>query len=219
MTIRAFLVDDHPLFLTGVRVALQDAGVAVAGEAHSGEEALKQLRATGARIDVVLVDVQLPGCSGIEVARAITSGGAPEGHRPRVLMVSMSQDDDVVVAALRAGAHGYTLKSAPREELLRAVRIVADGGAVFSPSVAGRLATYVSMGRDLPGRAAFPELTDRQRQILDLLARGYDNRRIARELVLSEKTVRNHLSHVFTRLRVNDRTLAAVRARDAGLGT
>jgi DNA-binding NarL/FixJ family response regulator len=136
-----------------------------------------------------------------------------------VLFVSSSADDHAVMAALRVGARGYMVKGAVREELLRGVRTVATGGAVFSPTVAARLSRYFSAVHELPGRAAFPELTDREREVLDLVARGMNNRRIARQLVLSEKTVRNHVSHIFAKLHVSDRVEAAVRARNAGLGS
>jgi DNA-binding NarL/FixJ family response regulator len=154
--------------------------------------------------------------SGVEAIRSITAGHV--SHRPRVLVVSMYEEDDEVVAALRAGAHGYVAKEASREELLRAVRTVAEGGAVFSPAIAERLGTYFSAVHELPGRVAFPQLTNREREILDLLARGHNNRRIARQLVLSEKTVRNHISHIFAKLQVRNRADAVMRARDAGLG-
>ncbi|GGO87584.1 response regulator [Wenjunlia tyrosinilytica] len=219
MSVRVFLVDDHPLFRAGVRLAMEDADdLEVVGEASTGEEAVPALRSPDMAADVVLMDLLLPGRSGIETTRALITEAPPGTTAPRVLIVSMSDEDDAVVAAIRAGAHGYLVKGTPREELLRAVRTVAEGGAVFSSAVAARLSGYFSAVHDLPGRAAFPQLTERERQILDLLARGYTNRRIARELVLSEKTVRNHVSHVFTKLQVTDRTEATVRARDAGLG-
>ncbi|GAA3159490.1 MULTISPECIES: response regulator [Streptomyces] len=219
MTIRVFLVDDHPLFRAGVRLALEDVeDMEVVGEADSGEEAVQALVHERVRADVVLMDVQMPGSSGVSALPAITAAHHPGAEAPRVLMMSVTDDDDMVVAALRAGAHGYLLKGAPRTELIRAVRTVAGQGAVFSPTVAARLSGYFSAVHELPSRAAFPQLTERERQILDLIARGYTNRRIARELVLAEKTVRNHVSHVFAKLQVSDRATAVVRARDAGLG-
>ncbi|GAA4800263.1 response regulator transcription factor [Streptomyces ziwulingensis] len=220
MTVGVFLVDDHPLYLQGLRAAL-GAGddFAVVGEALSGKDAVAAVARLGRSVQVVLMDLRMPGMSGVEAIRAITTGpGGPAGHRPRVLVVSMYEDDDEVVAALRAGAHGYVAKEAFRDELLRAVRTVAEGGAVFSPAIAERLGTYFSAIHDFPGRLAFPQLTNREREILDLLARGQTNRRIARHLVLSEKTVRNHVSHIFAKLQVGNRDDAVVRARDAGLG-
>lgn len=219
MSQRVFIVDDHPMFRAGVRISLDDTeGLEVVGEVATGEEAVRLVRSGGVIADVVLMDMQLPGCSGIEATRAIVADRPPGITVPRVLMMSVAEDDDVVVSALRAGAHGYLVKGAPREELIRAVRTAADGGAVFSPAVAARLGMYFSAVHELPSRAAFPQLTDRERQVLDLLARGNSNRRIARELVLSEKTVRNHVSNIFGKLQVTDRVSAVVRARDAGLG-
>ncbi|MFI0509546.1 DNA-binding NarL/FixJ family response regulator [Streptomyces canus] len=219
MTIRVFVVDDHPLFRAGVRLATEDIeDLEVVGEAESAEDAVRALVHERVRADVVLLDVQMPDSSGISVVAAITAAQHLGTERPRVLMMSMSDDDDMVVAALRAGAHGYLVKGAPRAELVGAVRTVARKGAVFSPAVAARMSSYFSAVHELPGRAAFPQLTEREREILDLIARGYTNRRIARELVLAEKTVRNHVSHVFSKIQVSDRAAAVVRARDAGLG-
>lgn len=224
MTIRVFLVDDHPMFRAGTRHAVESVDdMDVVGEAATGEEAVRTLRGGAVAADVVLMDLGLPDGPGTEATRRITA--PPEGAAgaacapPRVLMVSAREEDDAVISALRAGARGYVAKGAPREELLRAVRTVADGGAVFSPFVADRLGDYFSAVHDMPGRAAFPQLTNRERQVLDLLARGYGNRRIARELVLSDKTVRNHISHIFAKLQVTDRMAAAARAREAGLGS
>lgn len=219
MTIRVFLVDDHPLFRAGVRLATEDVeDMEVVGEADSAEEAVRLLVHERVRADVVLMDVQMPGSSGVSAVPAITAAQHPGAEAPRVLMMSVTDDDDMVVAALRAGAHGYLVKGTPRSELIRALRTVAGKGAVFSPTVAARMSGYFSAVHELPGRAAFPQLTERERQILDLIARGYTNRRIARELVLAEKTVRNHVSHVFAKIQVTDRASAVVRARDAGLG-
>ncbi|WP_320781117.1 response regulator transcription factor [Streptomyces sp. CRN 30] len=220
MTVGVLLVDDHPLFLQGLRVALAgDDGLTVVGEAGTGEDAVEAVGRLGPAVQVVLMDLRLPRMPGVEAIRAIraiTAGDA--GHRPRVLVVSLYEDDDEVVAALRAGAHGYVAKEASRDELVRAVRTVAEGGAVFSASIAERLVAYFSVIHDVPGRLAFPQLTNREREILDLLARGHTNRRIARHLVLSDKTVRNHVSHIFAKLQVSNRDDAMTRARDAGLG-
>ncbi|WP_238014347.1 response regulator transcription factor [Dactylosporangium sp. AC04546] len=230
MTVRVFLVDDHPLFREGVRAALEASpGLDVVGEASSGDEALRVLlpeRPDGPEkpdrhhpVDVVLMDSRLPDRSGAEVTRALVAAGSARWPPPRILVLSMSEDDEDVITALRSGARGYVVKSAPRDELLRAVLTVAAGGAAFSPPIAARLGEYFAAMRREPGRSAFPGLTERELEVLDLIARGYSNRRIARELTLSEKTVRNHVSHVFAKLHVSDRTAAAVRARAAGLGT
>jgi DNA-binding NarL/FixJ family response regulator len=220
MQIRVFIVDNHPLFRAGIRFALMDVdSLEIVGEASSGDEAVRTLQSLEPTADVVLVDLQLRDESGIAVTKAIASGNDWRETKPRVLVISSRDDDDAVVAALRAGAHGYLVKKASADELLRAIETVADGGAVFSPTVATRLSTYFSAVHELPVRLAFPSLTVREREVLDLLARGHDNRRIARTLVLSEKTVRNHISRVFAKLNVTKRTEAAVRARDAGLGS
>ncbi|MFD9904087.1 response regulator [Streptomyces sp. NPDC059063] len=220
MTARVFVVDGHPLFRAGVRQVVEDAAdLEMAGEATTGEEAVAALRDGRVVADVVLMDLLLPGCSGIEATRAIAAEAPDQLDAPRVLFVSGSAEDDAVVAALRAGARGYLVKGVLGEELVRGLRTVAHGGAVFSAVVADRLGCYFSAVHELPVRAAFPDLTEREREVLDLVARGLSNRRIARELALSEKTVRNHVSRVFAKLRVADRVEAAVRARDAGLGT
>lgn len=216
MTVRVFVVDDHPLFREGVRAALAGADdLAVVGEATTGEEAIRVLPDVEPRVDIVLMDLQLPGISGLEATRSITTASRTP---PRVLMMSMSEDDESVVAAVRAGALGYMVKGAPRDELLLALHTVARGGAVFSPTVAERLRAYFSAVHEVPSRAVFQVLTDREREILDLVAAGHNNRRIARGLTLSEKTVRNHISHIFAKLQVRDRAEAIVLARDSGLG-
>lgn len=219
MTVRVFIIDGHPLFRIGVRALLDDATTLdLVGEAATGEYAIEALQQLEPSADVVLIDHQLTDGSAIETTRMITSDLPLRPAIPRVLVMSATDDDDAIVSVLRVGARGYLAKSASGEELLRAIHVVANDGAVFSPGVAGRLSQYFASVHDLPGRVAFPDLTERERQILDLVARGYDNRRIARKLVLAEKTVRNHISHVFAKLQVIDRTEAAIRARDAGLG-
>ncbi|WP_181790729.1 response regulator [Streptomyces phytophilus] len=216
--VRVYVVDDHPVFRDGVRVALENVpDLEVAGESGAGEDALTALAEPDAEVDVVLMDLHLPGCSGVEATRQLNSPGRG-GRPPRVLVMSASVEDDAVVAALRAGAYGYLDKGASRAELLGAVRCVAAGGAVFSPAVAERLSRYFSALHTVPAGRAFPQLTQREREVLDLIARSYNNRRIARELVLSEKTVRNHISNIFTKLGVQDRIAAMLRAREAGLG-
>ncbi|MDH2426542.1 response regulator transcription factor [Sphaerisporangium sp. TRM90804] len=215
MTIHVFLVDDHPTFRDGLRVALESApGMRVVGESSSGEEAVRALAESRPGADVVLMDIRLPGCSGIEATRLITRGAGA----PRVLVISTAEDDDVVVGALRAGASGFIDKATSREDLLCGVSLVAKGCAVLSPNVAVRLSTYFSAIREVPDRMAFPGLTEREREILDLLARGWNNQSISRQLLLAEKTIRNHITHIFMKLDVTDRTTAAMRARNAGLG-
>ena len=160
------------------------------------------------------MDLNLPDGSGIEATRNVLAV-SPDSH---VLVITMSADDDAVVAAMRAGARGYVVKGAGRHDLVQAVTTVAAGGAVFSPTVAARLGSFFSGLAAQPGREMFPQLSDREREVLDLVARGLDNRRIARALFLSEKTVRNHVSTVFSKLDVPDRAEAIARARRAGLG-
>lgn len=213
MPTRILLVDDHPLFRDGVVAALSTAeDLEVVGEADDIGSALESAERLAP--DLVVMDLQLPDGSGVDAARAILAA-QPAVH---VLVMTMSDDDEAVVAAMRAGARGYVVKGSGRADLLHALRTVAAGGAVFSPTVAARLGTYFGSLAALPGREAFPQLTEREREVLDQLARGHDNRRIARELFLSEKTVRNHVSAVFAKLEVGDRAEAIVRARNAGMG-
>jgi DNA-binding NarL/FixJ family response regulator len=210
--VRVLVVEDHPLFRKGVVALLESVpGFAVAGMATTGEEAVSQTVAL--RPDVVLMDLQLPGMSGIEATRAIV-GADPE---VRVLVLSLFEDDDSVFLALRAGARGYVLKDADEEELTGAVRAVARGEAIFSQSVAGRVLAFFAQPRETP--KVFPALTDREREILGLIAQGRPNGAIARELFLSPKTVANYVSAIFAKLQVADRAEAMIRAREAGLGS
>ncbi|KRE92795.1 LuxR family transcriptional regulator [Nocardioides sp. Soil774] len=207
------IVDDHPLFIDGVRAALSGTpGLEVVGEAHDVAQALDAVATL--RPDVVLMDLNLPDGSGIDATRAILAA-APT---TRVLVITMSADDDAIVAAMRAGARGYVVKGSGRADLVQAVTTVAGGGAVFSPAVAARLGSFFDGLAAQPGRELFPQLSDREREVLDLVARGLDNRRIARELHLSDKTVRNQVSLLLGKLGVADRAEAIARARRAGLG-
>ena len=210
---RVMLVDDHPLFLDGVRAALDsEPTLEVVAEAHTVAEALQEV--SSANPDVVLMDLNLPDGSGIDGTRQLLVAHP----NVRVLVVTMSADDDAVVAAMRAGARGYVVKGAGRADLVQAVTTVAAGGAVFSPTVAERLGSLFSGLAAQPAREAFPQLSEREREVLDLMARGLDNRRIAQSLFLSDKTVRNHVSSVLSKLGVPDRAEAIARARRAGLG-
>ena len=210
---RVVLVDDHPLFLDGVRAALAGADdLEIVGEAVDGTSAIALIDELAP--DLVLMDLNLPDVSGVEATTRILRS-APE---TRVLMMTMSVDDDAVVAAMRAGARGYVVKGAGRADLLQAIRAVAAGGAVFSPTVADRLGHFFT-GLGAGGREAFPQLTAREVEVLDLVARGLENRRIARELHLSDKTVRNHVSNLLGKLGVDQRSEAIERARAAGLGS
>lgn len=211
-SLRVLVVEDHPLFRKGVVSLLSaEPDLEVAGVAISGEEAV--LRAAELRPDVVLMDLQLPGMSGIEATRAIVAAD-PE---VRVLVLSLFEDEDSVFLALRAGARGYVLKDADEEELTGAIRAAARGEAIFSRAIAGRVLAFFSQARETP--KVFPELTDREREILDLIAQGHPNPSIARRLSLSPKTVANYVSAIFAKLQVADRAQAMIRAREAGLGS
>lgn len=210
--IRVLIADDHPLFRDGMNGLLDSVGeTEVVGEAGTGGEAVTQ--ALLLRPDVVLMDINMPGMNGIAATREILGKNPDIG----VLVVTMLEDDDSVFAAMRAGALGYLLKGANQEEVLRAIRAVANGEAIFGPGVARRMMGLFSTER-LRVPEAFPELTEREREILGLIARGRDNAEISTELFLSLKTVQNHVSNIFRKLQVADRVQAAIRAREAGLG-
>jgi DNA-binding NarL/FixJ family response regulator len=213
-TLRILIAEDHPLFRKGVISLLSSVpDFEVVGEATTGEEAV--VRAEQLQPDVVLMDLQMPEVNGIEATRRILQ----ESPNIRILMVTLFEDEDSVFMALRAGARGYVLKDAHEEEMLLAIRAVGKGEAIFSPAVAIRVLAYFAASP--PGGAppqAFPTLTDREREILNLIAQGHPNPSIARQLSLSTKTVGNYVSNIFTKLQVSDRAQAIIRAREAGLG-
>ncbi len=216
--IRILIADDHPMFRFGLRALLDAmADTEVVGEATSGDAAITL--AESVHPDVVLMDVHMPGLGGIEATRRIREAN-PE---IRVLMVTML-DDDSVFAAMRAGARGYVVKGAEPAEVLRAIRAVADGEAIFSPGIAERLIHYFAAPPSLMGAAtrsgdvAFPELTAREQEVLNLIALGLTNSAIADQLVLSPKTVRNYITEIFSKLQVADRAQAIIRVRNAGMG-
>ncbi len=184
----------------------------VVGEAVSGEAAVHL--AAELRPDVVLMDVQMPGMGGIEATRRIVQAN-PDC---RVLMVTMFEDDHTVFLSLKAGARGYVLKGAGPDEIIRAILAVANGEAIFGPGVATRLLDFFASRPAAVAREALPDLTDREREILDLIARGKTNSEIAQALYLSPKTVSNYVSNIFSKLQVADRVQAMLRAREAGLG-
>ncbi len=208
---RVLLADDHPVFRQGLRVLLEDLGVEVVAEAADGEQALAL--ALEHRPDVVLMDVQMPRLTGIEATRRLVAA-EPEA---KVLVLTMVDDDDAVFAAVQAGALGYVLKGAGQDEISRALTAVAAGEAVYGAGVARRLRAFFVAGAGVVARP-FPELSDREREVLDLMAAGLPNPEIARRLHLSDKTVRNYVSAVLARLSVSTRAEAVVRGREAGLG-
>lgn len=209
--VRVLIADDHPFFRDGVRVLLSaQTGVEVVGEERTGQEAIRL--AELALPDVILMDISMPEVNGIEATRQIVRASS----HIRILILTMFEDDDSVFAALRAGASGYLLKGADQDDLLRAIHAVSRGEAIFGPGIAQRVLHFFAAPRTRP--EAFPELTDREREVLELIAQGLNNVAIAQRLVLNHKTVRNHISNIFTKLQVADRAQAIVRAREAGLG-
>lgn len=209
--IRVVVADDHPMVRYGITAVLDDVpGIEVVGEAADGRE-LQAVVAT-TQPDVVLTDLAMPVMDGIAAISRMRL------HHPDIatLVLTMHEDDDSVLAALRAGARGYLVKGADGAELVRAIESVAAGDAVYGKSVANRIIDLITAG---PAESpAFPELTPRERQVLDLIAVGLRNRAIAERLGISEKTVRNNVSSVLVKLQVEDRTSAAIKARESGLG-
>ncbi len=211
--VRLLIADDHPFYREGVRTMLSMAPeIEIAGEAASGDEAIS--RAATLQPDVILMDLKMPGLNGVEATRRILHTSPHIG----VLVLTMFEADESVFAAMRAGARGYLLKDADQEELVRAVQAVSRGEAIFSPAIAQRLIRYFAALRPAAADLAFPELTDREREILQLIAQGHSNAEIADRLLLRTKTVQNHVSNIFSKLQVADRAHAIVRAREAGLG-
>ena len=211
--IRVLIADDHQLFRDGLKALLLSApDMEIAGEAATGKEAI-DLAAEG-QPDVILMDLQMPSVDGIEATRQVVR----TSPHIKVLMVTMFDDDQSVFAAMRAGARGYILKGATHEEMLRAIRAVGSGEAIFSPSIAARMMDFFAASRSTIPKEVFSDLTDREREILDLIARGESNADIAEALTISIKTVRNHVSNIFSKLQVADRAQAVIRAREAGLG-
>lgn len=212
--ITVFIADDHTLFRDGLKyLFLSVPDMEVVGEAATGSAVIASVLEK--KPDVVLMDIQMPDIDGIEATRQIT-GKLPETG---VIMLTMLQDDDSVFAAMRAGARGYVLKGADQAVMLRAIRGAANGESLFSPEIAKRLMQFFANLKPSPSTDTFPELTERERELLHHIARGETNDQIAETLVISLKTVRNHVSSIFNKLQVADRTQAAIRAREAGFGT
>lgn len=211
--IRILIADDHPLFRDGLRGLLDSVpDTDVVGEAANGREAIAQ--ATALQPDVVLMDIKMPDMNGIEATREIVHTSPHVG----VLVVTMYEDDDFVFSAMRAGARGYVLKGANQSEMLRAIRAVANGEVIFGPAIAQRIIGFLSAPHPAVPARVFPELTERETEVLSLIARGRTNEEISGQLFLSLKTVRNHVSNIYSKLQVADRAQAVIRAREAGLG-
>ena len=211
--VRVLIADDHPLFRHGL-LALLNASpdFEVIGEATSGEEVVTM--AAQLQPDVILMDIHMPGGKGIEATRHILHSSP----NIRILIITMFEDDASVFTAMRAGARGYVLKDAQQADMLAAIQAVGRGEAIFSPTISTRLIDFFAAPRPAVPPQAFPELTEREREILDLIAKGHSNTEIATRLVLSPNTVRNYVSNVFSKLQVADRAQAIIRARESGMG-
>lgn len=208
---RVLIADDHGLFRFGLKAALRAAGgFEVVGEANTGETVVSM--AAELKPEIILMDIKMPGFNGIEATRRILEAEPSVG----IVVVTMFEDDDSVFAAMRAGARGYVLKEADADEMIRVIRAVAEGEAHFGQEIARRLMGFFS--KPTTPKEIFPELTPREGEVLNLIARGLSNTEISRRLYVSPKTVRNHVSNIFLKLQVADRSQAIVRAREAGLG-
>lgn len=216
--IRLLIADDHELFRQGLHALISTTeDIELVGEAATGEEAItytEQLQP-----DVVLMDINMPGLNGVQATRNILNANPSIG----IIMVTMLKDDASVFSAMRAGARGYVLKGSQYKELLETIRAVANGQALFGPAIAMRIMSFFdSQGQKfktgLPTEP-FPELTPRELEVLDLIAQGSSNSHIAEALVIADKTVRNHINNIFSKLQVADRAAAIIQAREAGLGT
>jgi DNA-binding NarL/FixJ family response regulator len=211
---RVLLVDDHPTFRRGLGALLESLpDIEVVAEAGDGEAAIAL--ATSLQPDVVMMDLNMPELNGVEATRRLVAANPDVA----VLVLTMLDDDEAVFGAMRAGARGYIVKGADTDDVVRALESVARGDAVFGPAVASRVLSYLTRPLSARDPMLFPELSEREREVLELMARGLTNSEIARRLVVSPKTVRNHASNVFTKLQVSDRSEAILRARNAGLGS
>lgn len=211
--IRILIADDNQPFRNGLKtLLLADPDLEVIGEASSGDEVIRMAQTL--QPDIILMDLKMPGINGIEATRRILTANP----HIRILMLTMFEEDEAVFSALRAGALGYLLKGALKAEILRAIRSVSTGEAIFGPAIAKRLILFFSRNDQTTVSNAFPELTQREREILDLIAQHRTNPEIAERLHLSSKTVRNHVSNILSKLQVANRAQAIIRAREAGMG-
>jgi DNA-binding NarL/FixJ family response regulator len=211
--LRVLIADDHPLFRKGLRALLDTMPeVEYVGEATTGEEAIAL--SASLQPDLIIMDIRMPGRNGIDSTRQIVQ----MSPHIRVLIVTLFEDNESVFAAMRAGARGYVLKDTDEAEMVQAIRSAGVGQAIFSPAIAARLADFFSSPHSILPRSAFPALTDREREILGLIALGKVNAEIARQLELTPKTVSNYVSNILTKLQVVDRAEAILRAKEAGLG-
>jgi DNA-binding NarL/FixJ family response regulator len=212
--IRVLIADDHPVFRDGLASLLEPLpGIEVVARASDGHEAVAL--AAEHQPDVIVMDVQMPGLNGIEATRQVVAARPQLG----VLVLTMGEDDGTVLSALRAGARGYLRKGAEQDEIVRAIDTVHSGGVVFGASLAGRIAEVLSPPPGAATARPFPELTERETEVLDRIAAGRNNGQIAAELFLSPKTIRNNVSSILAKLQATDRAEVIIRARDAGLGT
>ncbi|MEU0570099.1 response regulator transcription factor [Nonomuraea sp. NPDC005983] len=222
MTIRVLLVDDQPLLRTGFRLILEaEPDITVVGQAGDGKDAQEQTRAL--LPDVVLMDIRMPGVDGIEATRRIVREAAPSAHVPKVLVLTTFDLDEYIVEALRSGASGFLLKDVPPDELVQAIRVVAGGDAIVAPSVTRRLldrfAKRLPSSYEEATPARLDRLTERELEVLRLIAKGMSNAEIAAKLVVSETTVKTHVGNVLTKLGLRDRVQAVVLAYETGLIT
>jgi DNA-binding NarL/FixJ family response regulator len=210
---RVVIADDHPVFRRGLKALLDgEDGLEVVGDAADGQEAVKVV--LDLEPDVVVMDLHMPVLGGVEAAKQIREVLPDIG----VLVLTMHEDDELVFAAMKAGARGYLVKTTDDDEIVRAVQAIGAGEAIFSATIAQRMMGYFTAISSSKA-VLFPQLTDRERDVLELMASGLDNPSIAYKLSLSGKTVRNRVSAIFTKLQVADRAQAIVRAREAGLGS
>jgi DNA-binding NarL/FixJ family response regulator len=210
---RILIVEDHPMFRDGLFKMLETVeGFEVVGEAASGEKAVEL--AEQLKPNIILMDINLPKLSGIEATKRIVQTMPDIG----ILILTMYDDDSSVFSAMRAGARGYLLKEANRNEIVRAIQAVSEGEAIFSPAIARRMMFYFEAKMKVTNVDVFPQLTEREREVLDHIAKGKNNAEIANSLGLNQKTIRNHVSNILSKLQASDRAHAIIMAREAGLG-